>query len=192
MSQNRILATLNKVEPTKTILIKTFRCEHQAAYIRNQAVESINRGDIKGVAYRYLQSRQGEDYTFFEAIFWGTLTGIILAASLYIYNNANNAPFSENNDSNTNNMILNLFPGFLLIANLAPFINCVINTNNTRRYKETKEGCEAWLKEKIDINTFRQIKQSDLPFRKILTIFQNGATKSDDKIEDHKSKLKLT
>lgn len=185
MSQNRILTTINRVEPTKTIFIKTFPCEHKAAYIRNEAVEAMERNDIPNVAYRYLLTRKEENYTFSEIRSWGSFTSIILAASLILYNNA----YSEDNDSNIRNMLLNFFIVFMLISSLAPFTYCVINTNNTRRYKETKEGCEAWLKEKINIDTLTQINKFDLPIREIITFFQKEPKKLDGKFENDKSIL---
>ena len=119
---------LNKIEPTKSLLIAPMPCEIKAAIIRNKTVDSIQENDVSDIAYRFLQCRRGETNTFKEAICWASYSIMMIAL-------ARRVP----------TIPLPIRVGF--IAN--GVLHVPPNIRNSLTYRETKQSCDEWLTQRI-------------------------------------------
>lgn len=171
---------LKKVAPSKMLLIGSMPCERQTAYIRNEAIEAMNRNEIGTVAFRYLQSRRGENMTFFEVAFYSSsLLYSCIRPLLYILNESDN----QNDDPNDEYSIS--LQSYLII--LYTIANILPNIVNTSRYKETKNACEQWLEQKLSQQAINEIKTIWYPYRgmygnlqKLVTILNREHIPTDD------------
>lgn len=125
---------IQTVKPKKALLVTSMICEIKAAEITNSAVYEMEKNEIGNVAYRFLQSRRGENNTFNEILFWSTASLILFELGYKIH------------------PIL-----YLCLLCYAPHIPP--NIGNTLRYKETKNYCAEWLTQKLGIETFEKIKE---------------------------------
>jgi len=128
--------TLEEVKPYNTLFIGPMPCEKESAAIRNKAVASMRQRDIGDVAYRYLQSRRGQNQTLNEAIFWGSFSTIMFGLT-----RGHSGPRP-----------LRLIPALPSALHVPP------NIGNTIRYRETKEYCEEWLSSQLDQKKITEIK----------------------------------
>lgn len=123
---------LKEMYPTRAFIFGSCPCEGTAAAVNNKAVKSMEQLDIPAVALRFLQSRQGENCTFSQVLFYG------IAASYFCFS----APLSLQSRLGCLNVCLyNLWP----------------NLFNTFTYKKTKVACKEWLIEHTNKETFGKI-----------------------------------
>ncbi len=151
--------TLKKVSPTKTMLIGSFPCEEMAAHIRNEAVDSMTEKDdqkaISAVTYRYLQSRFHQSDTLC-CVAWSTMVLVMLIpVTYYSY-----CSWSDSNTAFEEQHFRIKFLSSLIVMGLIS-VPSAVNTANTLRYKETKNGCEAWLKHKMDQQGLNKVKEQE-------------------------------
>ena len=125
---------LDKMKPTKALLIDSMSCEEKAAHVRNEAVDAIQNQNDMEVGYRYLQSRSGRISTSYEA----KLAGVF--AILGFVNLCKNPGF---------------IPAFAMLTYIA---NIFPNLSNWSRYQETENACAEWLKNKFNEQEFKQIQ----------------------------------
>ncbi len=146
--------TLQKVSPTKSLLIRPMLCEQQAAQIRNRTIDSIVAGNTADIAYRFLQARRGENNTFYKVI---VIALAVILLSKFVFKD----------------------PGSRLVM-LAWLLNLPPNISNTLRYKVTKQLCEEWLTRKLGSDKVKKIR--DLRFNKA-GMFQLKTILNDEKID---------
>lgn len=154
--------TLDRVIPTKSLLITPMPCEVAAAEIRNKAVASMETGDVVGVMLRHRNSSKGENEAYLKLVFLTLLTIFELVlfynideesqslASTCPANDLNVASLSSNKLGSGSSSIPALFTLFssILIMLLPTF-------SNAMRYRETRIGCEAWLRQQqVDNSSF--------------------------------------
>jgi len=140
--------SLTHVEPTKSLLID-LPCTSETTYIINSTVKSMEKEDIGGVACRYLQSKRGERNTFYEIIFWGIVMIVIFASFL------RSRDISPDEQSDAFNLDS---PNFIFLLLMA-IANILPNISNTLRYAENKNACDKWLKEKLNNDTYDEIRR---------------------------------
>lgn len=132
--QDKSKTGLKEVRPYNTLFISPMPCENKCAAIRNKTVASMRQNDIGDVAYRYLQTRRGQNNTLKEVIFWGSMSTIMLG----------------------------LFRGssrsVRLLSALPSALHVPPNIGNTIRYSETKRSSEEWLSSRLDKNKIKEIK----------------------------------
>lgn len=156
------LKDFKKDTPSKTLIFKSMPCEIKAAHIRNSTIDGMENNDIAEVAYRFLQSRRGENNTFYEACFWSLYT--IMLYSLIQSNPA---------------CYIFLIPN---IARIPP------NISNTLSYHQTKNACEEWLAKRLSIEHVQEIKSLKYDQKGLnkLTHFLTQNQIKTDNIEDKK------
>ncbi|MDP1604742.1 MAG: hypothetical protein Q8M03_15930 [Legionella sp.] len=147
----------NKITPSKALLIRPMSCEKQAAYVHNSAVDEAAKEDIGRVAYRYVQSSQGERNTRTEAIVCGIagLCFLILYVSEVFLSNEK----ANNDDLSNNRTILNyaltLIP-ILIVPAL--WLNVLPNLANSLNYNATKNQGKDWLIARQGPSFFNKLK----------------------------------
>lgn len=123
---------LKEMQPTNSLLCVSMECENTASVIRNRTVKSMKENDIAAVAYRYLQTRQGENCTFYLAASCGILAAYIPFESFL-------------------SPLWRVYYTSLCVLSLIP------NVRNNLNYREVKLASREWLILKIDEKTFEKI-----------------------------------
>lgn len=146
---------LTYVNPTNSLLLGSMECEEDAAERLNNAVDAMKEENIEKVAYHYVQSRRAESNTFNKVAFLSSVAIVdLFFLSYFFINLANGHSGDQFSREKSNNPFLNMFFLLYLIASLLP------NISNTLRYRETKNGCDEWLKTKLsNNNTYSKIRQ---------------------------------
>lgn len=146
---------LTYVNPTNSLLLGSMECEEDAAERLNNAVDAMKEENIEKVAYHYVQSRRAESNTFNKVAFLSSVAIVdLFFLSYFFINPANGYSGDQFSREKSNNPFLNMFFLLYLIASLLP------NISNTLRYRETKNGCDEWLKTKLsNNNTYSKIRQ---------------------------------
>lgn len=169
MSSSRILDQLapknipylKKVTPTKVMFLKSFPCEKKAADVRNAAVEAMEKSDeqaaIQGVIYSYLRSRQNENKAFYQGAAFSLTLLFFLGISFLVYITFH--PLNKRKNEIILDVILWSICFGLLILDSVLAVGSLINLLNTLRYKETRQGCEAWLKNKMGEEALAQVNE---------------------------------
>lgn len=111
------------IRPYRSLFFLSMPCEHRAAAVFNEAKKSMKEKDSSAVAYRFLQSREGEKNSFTEASFYTALGNIML--------------WSARNSPATPRASLPIL--FLIAGNILP------NIGNFIRYREIKLQSRQWL-----------------------------------------------
>lgn len=132
MSTARALRELNYVKPTAVYTVASLPSEKTCAAVINQTVDGMKDDDIAQVAYRYLQSRAAANTSFYTgaAYFGGMLSS--LCAAIFYDVRAVALAFVE------------------ALATQAP-------AQNYFSYADTRDACEAWLKEKMSPAQFAKL-----------------------------------
>lgn len=149
--------TLDRVKPTKSLLITSMPCEYAAAAIRNKAVTSMEAGDVSGVWKRHRNSLNGENDAC-SKIVWLTLFMIFELVLFYNIEDTSQSlePTCPANDLNVASLSSNeLGSGSSSIPPLFALFSCILGfllptLSNAIRYRETREGCEAWLLQELE------------------------------------------
>ncbi|OGT35276.1 MAG: hypothetical protein A3F11_10115 [Gammaproteobacteria bacterium RIFCSPHIGHO2_12_FULL_37_14] len=160
---------LRRVEPTKSLLIKSMPCERQTAKIRNKAVDSMEQGDVVDVIHRYDQSWRGQRNTFGEIVLYSFLMLYLLWVYFQKFDDIVNKKATcslddvnrmDQMNDDSYEKIYNEINGYFLtfIAVLAAGI--LPNIPNTLRYRETKNACAEWLNEKLGKEKFTEIQKN--------------------------------
>lgn len=136
--QDKSKITLKRVKPCNTLFFGPMPCEDKAAAIRNKTVNSMERGDIGDVSYRYLQSRQGLNNSLKVAIPLGSISTIMLFGLTRRFRLVG---------------LLSAIPSVLPSVLYVP-----PNIGHAIRYSETKRSCEDWLSSRLAENKIKEIK----------------------------------
>ncbi|MGQ3892340.1 hypothetical protein [Legionella sp. CNM-4043-24] len=154
---------LKRVSPTNTLFFlpgAPMDCERQAAKIRNHTVSSMEKNDVRSVAYRYLQNRAGETCTRREATVYGVLfISFIYYFIFHLPNEWASHPQLKHQMQEDELyrliQVMGALPSFFTIP---LFLSVLPNVRNTLRYRETKNSCQVWLTQKIGNDDFQQIE----------------------------------
>lgn len=127
-------AVLEKMPPTKSLLIASMICEKTAAHIRSATVDSLQRKDFMEIGYRYLQNRKGRASTAYEVIAYSAVALLALR------------DFCRD-------------PQYIMASAMVFYIaNILPNISNSRRYREAEDCCAELLTKRFGMLAFGEIE----------------------------------